>query len=325
MDGARRLLRSIGEDLAEFRASQGVSGERSREPIVPTLTVDLNQANQQRFRLWDRLKAGDRLLPRWAGFAFSSAVIIAAVGGGILTGGEYKGFAMRLGSPADIAARAAGFGISEISVSGNKELSLAEVIAATGINSANSLPFLDVTLLRDRLKSLPLVADVSVRKFYPDKIAIYLAEREPFALWQMDGDVHIVSADGTVIDEMRDGRFIRLPHVVGDGANLKVKEFSALLDSVPELRDRIRAATLVSGRRWTLKLVNGVDVKLPEINAVAALKQLVRLDQDSAVIDKDILIIDLRVPGRIAFRLREEAAQARSEIMAKKIAMKGRA
>jgi cell division protein FtsQ len=325
MDGARRLLRSIGEDLAAFRASQGVSGELGREPIVPTLTVDLNQANHQKFRLWDRLVAGERLLPGWAGLAFSAGLIIAAIGGGMLTGGEYQGFATRLGSPLDIAARASGFGISEISVSGNKELSLGEVIAATGITSANSLPFLDVTVLRDRLKTLPLVADVSVRKFYPDKIAIYLTEREPYALWQMDGDVHIVSADGTVIDEMHDGRFLRLPHVVGEGANLKVREFSALLDSVPELRDRIRAATLVSGRRWTLKLVNGVDVKLPELNAVAALKQLVRLDQDSAVIDKDILMIDLRMPGRIAFRLTEEAAQARWEIMTKKTAVKGRA
>ncbi len=37
------------------------------------------------------------------------------------------------------------------------------------------------------------------------------------------------------------------------------------------------------------------------------------LDRESQVLSKDIIAIDLRVPGRVAFRLTEEAAAARRE------------
>ena len=45
-----------------------------------------------------------------------------------------------------------------------------------------------------------------MRKLYPNLLAIDIVERGPVALWQRDGEVSIVSADGAVLDELKDAR-----------------------------------------------------------------------------------------------------------------------
>jgi cell division protein FtsQ len=138
--------------------------------------------------------------------------------------------------------------------------------------------------------------------------------------------VNLVSADGIVIDQLRDNRFLRLPHVVGEGANRRVREFAAMLDAVPDLKSGIRAGVLVSGRRWTLKMASGIDVKLPEHEPEKALANLAKLDREAQVLSRDIIAVDLRVPGRVAFRLTEESAAERREWLDRKLPkVKGRA
>ena len=66
-------------------------------------------------------------------------------------------------------------------------------------------------------------------------------------------------------------RFAYLPLVVGEQANLHTRDYLALLEAAGPLKSRIRAGTLVSGRRWTLKMDNGIDVRLPEHGAKDAL------------------------------------------------------
>jgi cell division protein FtsQ len=91
-----------------------------------------------------------------------------------------------------------------------------------------------------------------------------------------------------------------------------------LLDAAGELRSKIRAGILVGERRWTLKLTNGLDVKLPEQNPQAAVGQFVRLAREMRLLDKDILAVDLRLPGRLNVRLSDEAYGARLEALARK-------
>lgn len=122
---------------------------------------------------------------------------------------------------------------------------------------------------------------------------------------------------------MRDRRFANLPLVVGDGANARVSEYLALLDAAGDLRDKIRAGVLVSGRRWNLKTTDGVDVLLPETNPAAAVASLVRLQRGARILDKAVLSIDLRQPGRMIARLTDDAAAARAELTARNPKAKG--
>jgi cell division protein FtsQ len=103
----------------------------------------------------------------------------------------------------------------------------------------------------------------------------------------------------------------RLPLVVGHGAQAKAKEFLALLDRYPTMRDFVHASVLVGERRWNLRLKNGIDVRLPESDVAAALERLVALDREKNLITRDIVAIDLRLADRVTVRLTDAAAQAR--------------
>jgi cell division protein FtsQ len=193
-----------------------------------------------------------------------------------------------------------------------------EVLAAAGITPKSSLAFLSVGEVRERLEKVPLIKSASVRKLYPDELVVTLVEREPHALWQLDGELFVIAADGTVIDAMQDARFASLPLVVGGEANLRTKDYLALLDAAGPLKERIRAGSLVAGRRWTLKMDNGVDVRLPELGARDALARLEKLEREQGVLQKDVIAIDLRMADRVVVRLTEEAMAARLDGLKKK-------
>jgi cell division protein FtsQ len=266
----------------------------------------------------------ERKLPRRLGTWLLAGFLAATTIVGMHEGGQITAFFEEHGRPHHVAAKLVGLGIEEISISGMIQLREGEILGAAGISPKVSLPFLDVALAREGLEALPLVQSASVRKLYPDGVIISLVEREPYALWQVDGEVYVISMDGEVIDIFRpDPRYVALPLVVGEAANGRLDEYFGLVDSAGPLTQRIRAGTLVAERRWTLKLDNGMDVRLPETDPMGALQRLVDLEERHGLLEKDVIAIDLRMPDRVVVRLTEEAQAERAEKM-KKLPMRGR-
>ena len=204
-----------------------------------------------------------------------------------------------------------------MTITGAHEMTEAEILAKSGVGPRNSLVFLDVADLRTRLKAVPLIKDASVSKLYPDRLLIEIEERQPTALWQKDGSIALVAADGTPIDNLSDPRFQHLPLVVGAGANDHLAEYIEVLDAAGDLRERIRAGIYVAGRRWTLKTDSGLEVLLPEKDPADAAGRLAQLERDNHVLEKDVISLDMRIPGRFAARLSADAAAARAELSAK--------
>lgn len=260
---------------------------------------------------------------RGIGSTFALLFLAASATAGFFIGGHDEAFRRDYGTPQDGIARWLGFGITQIAVDGNAELLRDEVISLSGLDARVSLPFLDPKALQAQLLRVPLIADANVTKLYPDRLRIEIRERVPFALWQMEGDVKVIAVDGTAIEALNDPRFLRLPHVVGKDANNRVKDYVALVEAVPELSAQIRAGTLVAGRRWNLKLQNGVDLLLPEDKAAEALKAFWAIEKTSRMSDRAVLAIDLRLPDRIVVRLTEEAAAQHAETVVQRIKKMG--
>ena len=257
-------------------------------------------------------------LPRHLGTGLTLGFFGAVALVGLVQGGHLADLQARYGEPHHAIARALGLGLEQVKIAGISQLRESEVLAAAGIDARVSLAFLSVSDVRERLERIPLVKSASVRKLYPNELVVTLTERTPHAIWQRDGELFVTAEDGTAIDLVQDDRFNTLPFVVGEGANARTKEYMALLEAAGPLKSRIRAGTLVSGRRWTLKMDNGLDVRLPELGAADALARLVKLEREQRILDKDVLAVDLRMPDRVVVRLSEEAASARAEAMKKK-------
>jgi len=256
-----------------------------------------------------------RLPPPGVGVAASVLLLAATLGYGAFAGGHVAAIADWLKDARDGAANAAGFRIAAISLTGPKEVSREEILTTAGVTGRASLLFLDAAAARTRLLANPWIADAAVLKLYPDRLQITITERQAFALWQKDGRVSVIAADGTVLEPFVENRYLGLPLVVGRGAQRQAKDFLAIVDRYPDIRSVVHASVLVAERRWNLRLNNGIDVRLPEANVEQALDRLVALDRDKKLLSRDIVAVDLRLPDRVTVRLSDAAAQARDDAL----------
>ena len=326
MDGGRRLLRPLTEFAnALAPAPLALAANTQAFALNTRPRSEPRPVAPARLRRRRAAIGGLERLARSSYFGSSLVVAFFAVVGGYaaVLGGAYADYIETNGALYDQAAKAAGFAIHAVTINGAHELTENEILTLAGVGPRNSLVFLDVAEVRARLKSVPLIKEASVSKLFPNRLLIEIEERKPYALWQRNGAVSIVSADGTTIDDMHDARFESLPLVTGAGANEKLADYIALLDAAGDLRPRIRAGIYVAGRRWTLKTNSGIEIVLPEKAPADALSRLALLEHDSHILEKDILSLDLRIPGRVVARLSAEAGAAREEALAKKTKAKG--
>ena len=314
MDGGGRLVGSVGAAGSLVLTD---SPGWPRLPGFPALRTQPETARTGR-RFREPGFAARALTRYWPSIAFATLVLGSAALYGARMGGEYDGFVARYGTPLDIAGRLAGFEIDTVTLSGVDQLNRQEVLDASGVSERNSLLFLNAAAVRDRLRAVPLVHDVSVRKLFPNSLFFDIVERKAAAIWQKDGKLSVVAADGVAIDEVHDARFNALPFIVGPAANEHLKEFTDLVETAGDLRDRIRAGIYVGERRWTLQMDSGVLLLLPEVNPKAALADFAVIERTDKLLDKDVLTLDLRMPGRITARLSEDAAAARAAMLAKR-------
>jgi len=256
-----------------------------------------------------------RLPPPGLGLAGSALLLAATIAYGAVAGGHVGAIVTWFKDAGDGAANAIGFRIAAISLTGEKEVSREEVLTIAGVTGRASLLLLDAAAARTRLLANPWIGDAAVLKLYPDRLQITITERQAFALWQKDGRVSVIAADGTVLEPFVEDRYLGLPLVVGRGAQQQASDFLAVINRYPEIRAVLRASILVAQRRWNLRLKNGIDVELPETNLSPALDRLIALDRDKKLLSRDILAVDLRLPDRVGVRLSEAAAEAREDAL----------
>ena len=316
MDGARRVLRSVTEHFAAPFAFALARPQFIGQPAHPTAGRRTALRDRSRKTRFDRLHA-IAVHPLATG-ALVFGVLAGAFAYAAVRGGAYDQFIQDVGTPGDLMARAVGLGVDTVTISGISELKEREVLAYAGVKARNSLPYLDAVAMRERLRMVPLIKDAEIRKLYPSSLSITIVERQPFALWQRDGQIAIVSSDGMPIDTMHDNKYVGLPLIVGQNANLRIGEYIRILAAAGDFASRIKAGTLVAQRRWNLYTSDNVEIRLPERDPEAAVANLVRIQREQRILDKDIVALDLRVPDRIIVRLSDEAASARFDALAKR-------
>lgn len=305
MDGRGRLAQSVTRLKPRSRPAAASRGLVSRS--VRRVTLPLAHLR----------------LPRFTGAVAALLFLGAAAVYGVVKGEHGSAVVSAIKDAADAGANAMGMRIATVSLSGQRQVSREEIFAAAGVTDHSSLLFLDVADARAKLEAIPWIAEATVRKLYPDRLQITVTEREPFALWQQQGKVKVIAADGTVLSEKVEPRLASLSFVVGNGAAVRARDFLAVLDKYPAIRDQVRASIYVAERRWNLRLKNGIDVRLPETDIEGALATLVRLDRDKSLLSRDITAVDLRLADRLTVRLSDAVAQAREEAIKKTTKKKG--
>ena len=196
----------------------------------------------------------------------------------------------------------AGLRVREILVVGRRQTRRDALLDA--IRLAENAPILafDPETARRRIEALPWVRSAIVERKLPATVLLHLDERRPLALWQHQGRFSLIDDEGKAIEERDFERFSDLVLVVGEDASAHAAALLRMLNTQPDLKARVKAAVRVGGRRWNLRLENGVDVQLPEENAASAWARLARYEHIHHVLGRDVKVLDLRFPDRLIVR-----------------------
>ena len=202
-----------------------------------------------------------------------------------------------------------GLTVTDITVEGRETTDRETIL--TALAAGASTPILSVSPMRvkEQLEALPWVRSAVIERRLPGTLYIRLVERKPLALWQHGGKLELLDHDGSVIPVPRLDRFTKLPLVVGEGAASHAAELLEMLASDPDLASRVTAAIRVGDRRWNLRIDNLTDVLLPADETASAWSQLARLERSSAILKREVLTVDLRLPDRLVLRVSPELAK----------------
>lgn len=197
----------------------------------------------------------------------------------------------------------AGFGISAIDITGQALTGESLILGALDIGPRTSLLAFDAEAARQRLVALPAVTDASIRKAYPDRLMVSVTEKQPVARWTVDGTTWLVDSAGTRLVAAPSAENADLPLVIGQGAADDAAPIIRALDRFPDLGAGVVALSRIGDRRWDMLYDTGLRVQLPETGITYALRHLDALERDHAILERDLAVIDLRVPDSTLVRL----------------------
>lgn len=191
----------------------------------------------------------------------------------------------------------------QLSVSGVfRHVSIEQVRAAAAPALKPGFFAVDLEQVRTQVSAITWIEHVEVRKHWPDRIDIFVAEREPIARW---GDDQLLSARGDLFSAPGDSTPDDLPHFTGpDAMRLQVRDFFQKAVATLAPTGLAPTGAVLSGRgAWTLPLPNGGAVLLGRDQAAERLERFAAVYSQLSATDASRLErADLRHENGFALR-----------------------
>lgn len=254
----------------------------------------------------------------FARLPFAPATIRRAITGvalvGIATvtwiGASVTGVTAWAGDEIAAAVGRAGFEVKRIEVVGANRIDRLQVYDIVLRERDRSMAAVDLDAVREGLLSYGWVGDARISRRLPDTLVVELVERSPVAVWQRRGQLSLIDARGTVLDDADIAAAEGLPVIVGTGANQQMASLATLLETAPALRPQLAGASWVGNRRWDLRFHSGEILALPEGEeaAIRAFGDFARMDGINRLLGRGIVRFDMRDGDRLVLRPARDGA-----------------
>ena len=203
------------------------------------------------------------------------------------------------------------FMVNLVSIDGASPELADAVRAKLGLKLPQSALDLDLDAIRISAENLDAVARAVVRIGASNVLQITITERQPAWVWRSDAGLILLDETGHRIAGLAE-RADRadLPLVAGQGADQAISEARALLQAASPFASRIRGLIRIGTRRWDLVLDRDQRILLPAENPFVAMQGLIALNAAENLLERDLLMVDLRNPQRPVLRLAPPALDA---------------
>ncbi|MEL6678706.1 MAG: cell division protein FtsQ/DivIB [Pseudomonadota bacterium] len=201
------------------------------------------------------------------------------------------------------------FQVRHVEVTGAAAPLAARIEAALEWAMPVSALTLDLTALRAEVEALDPVSSAELSVGHGDTLTVAVTERVPVVVWRGTEGLFLVDESGaTVSAASARHRHLDLPYILGAGAPDDIATALDLMAVSEPIAERIRGLVRVGQRRWDVVLDRDQRIKLPEERPVDAFLRVLaqHLGKDE-LLDRDIAVIDMRLPDRPVLRLTPHA------------------
>ncbi len=183
-----------------------------------------------------------------------------------------------------------------------------QIMTLTGLEFPVSSLDLDVMKIKTLIEQLDAVKSAEVIIQSGGVLEISASERMPVMLWRDVDILRLLDVDGLRVAEVTNrAAFSELPLVVGSGADLAITEALKIFNNTGAISDRVRGLVRVGERRWDVVLDRGQTIMLPETGAITALRKVLEFHNKQDLLNRDVILIDMRNPDRLVLRLSDTA------------------
>lgn len=203
------------------------------------------------------------------------------------------------------------FMITEMAIEGVDDALAVEVATVLPIAFPVSSFDLDLEDMRATVAALNAVQEATVRVGEAGTLVVEVTPRRPVALWRDAGTLKLIDGDGVFagVVAARADR-LDLPLIAGDGAQAHIAEALELFRNAGPIAPRVRGLVRMGERRWDLVLDRNQRILLPEDNPAAAVDRVIALNQAQDMLERDVVVVDMRNANRATVRMNTEAANA---------------
>ncbi len=183
--------------------------------------------------------------------------------------------------------------ISITSDSSDGDLSGVQTAAAAGLGAPTGS--LDLEILNNRIRAVPIVRNAATRRLPNGTLRVRVELHRAVAQWTDGVAFYPLAADGTTVETpiaTRDSDAIVFRGTLPD-------DISEITAAAQPLAQKIDYLEWIENRRWNIITVDGMTVMLPENNPLASLRELISLNENQNILERDIRVIDMRDSARI--------------------------
>jgi cell division protein FtsQ len=266
---------------------------------LPTLTLQVPKSDRRRKQRRQKSRSFAALL------IAMSLVVVAGLAA--VTAVTLPAFAWR--DAQDTARRyatqgliATGFGIDQVSLSGQRYTLDTDVFDALDLQNVKTFASLDTAAALKRIQRLAWVDTAQITRVFPGTLNVEIKERIPAAIWTRGDKDYLIDVTGRMLGPVSADSGWELPRLAGEGANIDASLLLTSISRHKEIQSQFNYAERISERRWRVVLKNGSRIELGADREVEGLDQVAANTTLRGSLVNAPEVIDVRTAGRAVTR-----------------------
>ncbi|NIZ12932.1 cell division protein FtsQ/DivIB [Phaeobacter sp. HF9A] len=200
------------------------------------------------------------------------------------------------------------FMVNVMAIDGAGESVAMDIREVTALDLPSSSFDLDLAAIRELIVGLDPVKTAAVRIRPGGILQVDVVEREPAIVWRSRDGLALLDETGAFVAELgQRSLHPELPLIAGRGADEHAPEALRLFAAARPLGTRLRGLVRVGERRWDVVLDRNQRIELPVERPVAALERVIAEAEARDLLERDVAVVDLRLPNRLTVRMNADA------------------